>query len=340
MAQVAMIGKGNIGAHAIARASSYGYQVTLVVGRQGIMKPDGTLLVRHSGDIAAELAEMCSNRDIVRAMLAIPSGGSGHVEQVYIERLAQVGCKIVTAGKSALANQFDSIEPYLPMLGYDATVGGGTMIPSFLRDHLYVHPSHPFILTGVMNGTLNYAQTRVVQGTGHEQIVDESLHLGFAEPAENGESLTLLRMYQGEFPDISRKLAILSNTRLRALIGRTVTQEDFRRTPFTEDDLARVAAGNSTYRYLVRVCTRQRDLEYFSDIEIGGSIKVCIGELWFAAGFVKLEGALQRWVPDHVGNAVNLVQNGDVDIKIGQGAGPVPTVGAMLSNLRSLDEAA
>lgn len=338
MAQVAMIGRGTIGGRAIAVAPNYGYEVALVVGQDGVRTASGRMLSRYN--VAAELAEMCKRRRITRALLAIPSGGTGALEAGFITALAGAGCKIVTAGKSALANQFDLIKPHMSTMGFDATVGGGTMIPTFLRDHLYVNGASPFVFTGAINGTLNYGQTRVTQDAGAEQIVDESLRLGFAEPAENGELLTMLKMYQGEFPDISRKLAILGNTRLRKIIGRTVTQEDFKRTVFTEDDLARVAAGNSTYRYLVRVCTNQRDLEFFSDIDIGGSIKVCIGGVWFAAGFVKLEGALQKWVPDHVGNAAHLKQGGDIDIKKGQGAGPVPTVGAMYANLRSFDEAA
>lgn len=341
MAQVAMIGKGTIGGHAIAVAPNYGYEVGLVVDQQGIKTPDGTLVVPTGPNVHVELAALCKNMGITRVMIALPSGGDGKFEAGFINTLALAGCKIVTAGKSALANQYDIVAPHIADVGFDATVGGGTMIPTFLQDHLYVHEDHPFVLTGVVNGTLNYGQTRVVQDAGYEQIVNESLRLGFAEPPpEKGKKLTMHKMYEGEFPDVGRKLAITGNTHLRPLLGRTVTQEDFEPSEFTEDDLAKVAAGNSIYRYLVRICMNKRDLEYFSEITIGGRILKEIGPLWFAAGFVRLEGALTTWVPDHVGNAVHLKQNGDIDKKVGQGAGPVPTVGAMFSNLRSFDEAA
>lgn len=338
MAKVAIIGKGNIGKRAIRVASMYGYEVALVASQQGITRPDGGVIAPFGLDIAWELASLCKSGNIRRIMIAIPSGGTGEVEANYINAVAEVGCKIATAGKSALANKFDLIAPNLPNIAFDATVGGGTMIPAFLDEVLFVHPGYPFVMTAVMNGTLNYGQSRVVENASREQIVDECTSQGFAEPAPPGEVLTCYAMYMGEFGDLSRKIAILGNTRLRTLFGRTVTQKDFEASEFSEDDFLRVTAGNSTYRYLVRICLRPKDLEYFDDIKIGGKISARIGEVSVAAGFVQLTGALLEWVPNHVGNAVHLFQNGDSDLRVGQGAGPVPTVGTMFSNLRRFDK--
>lgn len=340
MAKVAIIGKGTIGGRAILIAARYGYEVALVVGRQGIMTPDGTAIAPFGPNIASDLARLCKEMNIRRVMIAIPSGGTGDEEASYINATALAGCKIATAGKSALANKFDLIAANLPSVAFDATVGGGTMIPSFLDEVLFVHPEHPFVMTAVMNGTLNYAQTRVRQNIGREQIVDECVRNGFAEPAPVGQVLTCHAMYTAEFGDLSRKVAILGNTRLRPLFGRTVTQCDFKPTNFSREDLHEVTAGNSTYRYLVRICLRPEDMEYFGDIRIGGRIYAQIGFVTVIAGFVKLEGALCDWVPSHVGNAVHLIQNGDSDHRVGQGAGPVPTVGTMFSNLRRFDKAA
>lgn len=341
MHQVAIIGKGTIGGRAIQVAPKYGYEVALVAGQQGVMTPSGTVLSPFGLNTASHLARLCKDMGIKRVMIAIPSGGTGELEASYIIATARIGCKIVTAGKSALANQFDLIESSMPNLAFDATVGGGTMIPSFLDEVLFVHPEHPFVFTAVMNGTLNYAQSRVLENIGREQIVDECLRQGFAEPPQLlGQTLTCRAMYNAEFDDLSRKIAILGNTRLRALFGRTVTQKDFKHSVFTEDDLLRVTAGNSVYRYLVRICLRPEDVEYFDDITIGGKIEARIGNVSVAAGFVQLTGALLDWVPNHVGNAVHLIQNGDSDLRIGQGAGPVPTVGTMFSNLRRFDRVA
>lgn len=343
MAKIAVIGYGTIGKHIVKQAPKYGHEVCVVFtskrvmdasgyGRPGLIRPDDK-------DIPKESAAYCVDLGVEYALLAIPSGGDGSTEASYITELTRRGIRVVTAGKSALANRFDEIQDVMKDVAYDATVGGGTMIPSFVREHLHVDLDHPFVLTAVMNGTLNYAQTRVRDGVSAEQICDEAIRLGFAEPPLAGKSLTPIEMYREEIQDVSRKIAILCNTQLRSLTGQIISQRDVRATPLEEDDLAKVMAGNSEYRYLVRICTRERDLEFFDDIEIGGKIRARIGNVWVNAGFVKLKGALKNWVPNHVGNAVQLTQNGDTDIKIGQGAGPVPTVGAMMSNLRRFVEA-
>jgi homoserine dehydrogenase len=303
MGKVAIIGKGTIGKRAIAVAPVYGHEVALIVGRKGIMRPDGTQLLPFGPAIASDLASICRSNGIRRVMIAIPSGGTGEVEADYINAAAAVDCRIVTAGKSALANQFDLIESNMSKVAFDAACGAGAMIPSFLDEILFVHPAHPFVLTAVMNGTLNYAQSRVPDAVGREQIVDECESQGFCEPAEPGKVLTCHAMYNAEFDDLSRKIAILGNTRLRKLFGRTVTQDDFEPSEFTEDDLLRVTAGNSMYRYLVRICVNPKDLEYFADIEVGGRICARIGDVSVVAGFVQLTGALLKWVPNHVGNA-------------------------------------
>lgn len=341
MAKIAVIGHGNIGRHIVRIAAKYGHEVVCVVTRSGIQDAQEDAVqsfqaFRGEDTIAECVAGYAKSQDVRAALLAIPSGGDGAIESAYIRALIRRGVKVVTAGKSALANRFDEIAPHLDELGFDATLGGGTMIPSFLRQYLFVDRDCPFVLTMVVNGTLNYAQTRVREGVGADQIVDEALRLGFAEPPSNGESLDALKLYKGELPDVARKLAICCNTCIRELTDRTVTQEDFKPTEFTEDDLAHVMSTSSTYVYLVRLCLRERDLEFFREVKLGGSIWAKIGAVYVAGGFVRREGSLSSWLPNHAGNAAHLVQGGDMNFTKGQGAGPVPTVGAMMINLRDL----
>jgi hypothetical protein len=338
-----VIGHGTIGRHIVEKAPEYEHEVVFVVTRKGVATNEGEIVAPFSPSAtslhnAQIVNRLCLDRKVTHALIAIPSGGDGSVEAAYITTLVRHDIKIVTAGKSALANQFAAVGQYLRMIGYDATVGGGTMVPSFLREHLYVNEKHPFVFTGVLNGTLNYAQTRVRDGASPEQICNEAVRLGFAEPPHFGTRLTPHDMYCGEFEDISRKIAIIFNTQLFPMTKRVVSQTDFSVSVFDTWDLKRVVAGNSTYRYLVRICSRDEDLDFFAEIDLGGAIRERIGGVSVAAGFVRLEGALLKWVPDHVGNACQLMQNGDTDIKVGQGAGPVATVGAMFSNLRRFIE--
>lgn len=341
MAKIAVIGYGNIGKFVAARAPAYGHEVALVVSRRSIENGQGEILVGPDSfsSFTNHLTEMirhCVNAKITHAMIAIPSGGDGMIELGYALTLIEAGIKVVTAGKSALANQFLQLQEYLRRIKYDAACGGGTMILPYLKNHLYVNASHPFVVTMVINGTLNFAQSRVRDGISAEQIVQEALKLGFAEPAADGKKLTPLDMYDGEFGDIQRKMSIVCNTLMLPLIDNPVTQNVFRVARFTESQRARVMAGNSNLRYLVRFCTRRQDLEFFADVEDhGGHVIESVGELFVASGFVELKGALLKWVPDHVGNACHVVQNGETVHCVGQGAGPVPTVGTMYSNLHS-----
>lgn len=344
MTKVMVIGHGTIGKRIVQQLPHYGYEPAIVVTSTGIKTTkDGGFepFPEHESRIGRqrEAVRVAKQAGIRYALIAIPSGKDGVIESYYMQDLITAGIQVVTAGKSALANEFSDLERYLPRIGFDATVGGGTMIPSFIRSHLYPDPDKPFKLTLVINGTLNFAQTRRNEGASPQQICDEAVRLGMTEPLGNGAVPTPLQMYRGEFGDIQRKIAILFNTCLGDLPGRVVTQDNFKATPFEESDMCSVMRGNGSWRYVVQICSRQSDIDLFDDCIPGALIRATVGNVSAAGGFVRLGGALAKWMPDGVGNAACLEQGGDIDIRIGQGAGPVPTVGAMMMNLKQLSAA-
>ena len=342
MAKVAVIGLGTIGAHVAKHASSRGHEVVLIATCRKVTDGQGKILSEHEKGVSVEKMTRTVMRHILSqgvdaAMLAIPSGGSGLAEAGYIFALTSHGIGVVTAGKSALANKFDILRPCMKDIRYNAAVGGGVEMPSFFKTYLAQDVTRHFRATAIVNATLNFAQYCVRQGLSPEHTCDWALKLGFAEPSENGEPLDPLALYQGEIPDISRKLAIICNTQMFSWVGRTVSQADFKPSAFTEDDLWRVMAGNSEYAYMVRLCTRERDLEFFSEIKIGGQILTKVGNLWVAGGFVKLKGWIrEKFMLPLAGNAIHLMQSGDPNYADGQGAGAVPTSCAMFMDLEDL----
>jgi homoserine dehydrogenase len=342
MARIGVIGPGNIGKHIIERAPGYGYETTLVVDRKGITNAIGNSLcefpmLASRKFVTEQVVDAFLEHQVRYAMLAIPSGGDGLPELSYIQSLTGAGIKVITAGKSALANHFQALQFCMPRLKYDAACGGGAMILPWLKNHLYPHAQHPFAVTAVLNGTLNYAQWRVQNGGGAQQIVQEALALKYAEPTVKGQKLTPLDMYLGEFGDICRKITIICNTTMLPLLERPMVQNDLRIAPFTESDRQKVMARNSKYRYMVRIYSHLDRLEFFENVaSFGGHIMQPFGKLFIAAGFVELQGALEDWAPTHAGNACEVDQGGETPPSCnGEGAGEWPTVGTMFSNLRA-----
>lgn len=347
MAKIAVIGKGTIGSHLIERLPQYGHGVEIVMTRKGIYHDgckefDAFQESMSPSEMIREVIRYGKAAGVRHAMLAIPSGGElmadGRIEAGYLLELVTHSYKCITAGKSALANAFDSVTPIIKHVGYDAAWGGGAMFPTYSGYMINANPTHSFVVTMVTNGTLHYAQDLVQDGRTHESICSSALRAGFAEPPEGGKKLDALTMYRGEMDDIRRKIAIACNTRLRNRVGQTINQWDIEISDFMERDRRKVMSGNACYRYLVRLCSDPDDLEFFNDIDVeGGRINQRIGNVSIAAGFVNVMygSALWKWIPAGVGNAIDIVQNGERVYAGGDGAGDVATVGSMMSNLHT-----
>lgn len=339
MARVIVFGHGTIGRHLVKKLPEYGHEPVLIVTRSGIRRLEGPLIAGfQSGvsqhEIGTLIEAACEGHGIQHGLLAIPSGADGSVELGYMLTLLQSGIPVVTAGKSALANRFDDLRDWIGKVGHDAACGGGTMIPSFIRSKLHIDHRRPACITLNVNGTLNFACWRFSMPAATEEgVCDEAARLLFAEPTVSGEAPTPAQLFSGELGDIQRKIAIVFNTCLYPLVGRAVTQADFPTVPLGEKDLRRVTSGNVTYRYLVRICMREADLDYFEEVLEGGSIRVRIGDIWVVAGFLRIEGVLEEFARPMAGNAVRISQGGDSNFTDGEGAGPVPTVGAMMMNM-------
>jgi homoserine dehydrogenase len=112
---------------------------------------------------------------------------------------------VVTCEKGALANYWQTLEPFLPLIGYSATVGGGTKMLTEISN--YKNKAEIQNITAVVNGTLNYISSSFKEGKKEGEILQEVLLGGYAEPGANDfESIV-----QGELKDVVKKAVIIAN---------------------------------------------------------------------------------------------------------------------------------
>jgi homoserine dehydrogenase len=97
------------------------------------------------------------------------------------------GAQVVTANKAAVAKHWDSLHAcaarYDGALRFSASVGGGAPIIETLRRF----DGSVVAVEGVMNGTCNYLLSRLAEGWGFDQALEEAQRLGFAEADPSGD---------------------------------------------------------------------------------------------------------------------------------------------------------
>jgi homoserine dehydrogenase len=215
------------------------------------------------------------------------------------------GAYVVSANKSALSARWDALSKAASsgnaMLYYSAAVGGGVPILETL-DRLR---GQVVAIEGVMNGTCNYLLSRMGEGVGFEEALEEARELGFAE-ADASSDL--------DGHDAAFKLLILARHAFGASLAEgNVNRETLRSV--TSEDVVRI----------------ERD----------GHRPKQVGRCSLQDGEVRAEVRLEVVPPDHpffgVTNEQNCfvvtLQSGEVIRLDGKGAGRWPTAAAVFSDV-------
>ena len=174
--KVGIIGSGNIGQRLAKKLMARGCNVVFTTDSKQIRLAEGN-------NIGIEdWLNYC--RDLEVLFLAIPTSDDGAAARDYILGALKLNSSIVvvTCEKGAVSNYFSEIESFLSRIGYNATVGGGSM----MLDHL-VHRINPGVkeVHVILNGTLNYLWDGLAQGRPLGQVVEEAQNLGYAEPGNS-----------------------------------------------------------------------------------------------------------------------------------------------------------
>jgi homoserine dehydrogenase len=221
----------------------------------------------------------------------------------------KAGKHVVTANKEALAKHFaeliEAAHANQRGLLFEASVGGG--IPLIVSYRQILAANRVTRIRGIINGTTNYILSQMAEhGAPYAEALSGAQRLEYAEPNPEADVAGFDAVY---------KLAILASL----MAGREFLPEEVERTGITQVSREQVAEAR----------------------ERGGAIKLIASAVLSPEDQLSLQVA-PTFVPGddllaHVGgnfNAVELVGErvGPVVLS-GQGAGPLPTASAILSDI-------
>jgi homoserine dehydrogenase len=157
--------------------------------------------------------------------ICAPSKGSGKEIAHYYLDAFEMGSKIITCEKAFLANHWDQIKTHKHHIRYSASVGGNSGILNAISEQ----KGNIREIKAVVNGTLNYLGEKISSGMKHEDIYQEVVSKGFAEPGAKN----LKEVIEAELNDVVYKTIILANH--SGLYSRTIKKEDVRLFPYKEN---------------------------------------------------------------------------------------------------------
>ncbi|HEY4488851.1 MAG TPA: hypothetical protein VJB97_05025 [Candidatus Paceibacterota bacterium] len=349
-----IFGAGNVGSELRRQAEALGHTVIaqyrsnqfieggrlIVSGRERTVE-DGRIVRYNSlNDVAVvrDFKRFTDTYGFRYVLSAMPSGGDGAFEADLLRICAQMHKSPITAGKAAIANRSAELEDILDKVGCDAAVGGGIGIIPKLEQDLMLDDPAPISGQFVANATMN----KILSGRWRREPMDRLIHecctLGYAEPESDGAMPSASRVFTVEIDDVRKKIVILVNKILRRRIKAILKFEDIKLTPLTESALAAYTAESARYKYVVYLSTVP-----FNPPEIDrkepGSVWFTMNGLHIVGGFrhVPADSALDKWLPDGVGNAFEFEQAGNPTLASGEGAGRIPTARRMLLNMMRME---
>ena len=264
-------------------------------------------------------------------VIAISTKDRGEAEYFYMKRALDAGKKVVTAAKGALANFSVELEPHIKNIGFNASCGGGSEILDLITRNERGSISR---VTGVVNATLNFILDRVANGTSPEDALAEAIELGFVEPGSHG----LLAVFNKEFEDLRNKLTILSN---RIWAGNCLTpirSSSVSEMHLEQSGLERVLSLASTHRYFVDI------VPYHVKFENDDCAHFHHGMWTGRAGLIRIDKMPFSTirVPKAEENCIFIERDATSMVprcqryRTGLGAGQVPVVSAMITDLERL----
>jgi len=310
---VAILGLGTIGT-AVARALQE--QHDLIAERTGLQlvlravferTPERAARANLDPDIiATDLATILSEDglDVVVEVL-----GREQPAADFMVRCLNDGFHVVTANKEALSKHFaeilDAARNAERAILFEASVGGG--IPLLVSYRQILATNRVTRVRGIVNGTTNYILSQMASGgTAYADALVEAQRLGYAEPDPTGDV---------EGFDAAYKLAILASL----MSGRHIKPDQIQRTGISgvtsrDIDDARKRGG------VIKLIAK-------AELSDHGDLVLSV-----APEFVPNDELLAHVRANY--NAIEIVGDrvGPVVLS-GQGAGPLPTASAILSDI-------
>ncbi len=335
MANIIVLGSGNIGTELKRQLGDEGHRVVATVTRSKVVYDQlgKSVDVQDKGDIdeiAILLTQALEQADAV--MIAIPNAKKGLDEISYMEAFR--GKHIVTCAKGAHAYHYERVRALGQTIGRRATVGGGTDMLEVLRRRQLQQKD--VTIHAVINGTLNHVWSTVQTGGSFAEAVSDAKDLKYAEPGNDD----LVGIVNDELLDVAMKSAIIRNVALQCGAG-PCSADDFEIVPLSWDDIMRLTSRNARYRFITTFSS-VADVDEIP-LRAPGSIRAVCGRWRITGGFhdVKAESPWFDFLRE-VGGVKNgfVVHNArgkDTGNSLtGPGAGPTVTAAAMVRDLHDL----
>ena len=330
MKKIVIIGLGLIGKALKAKVEKVpGWEIQQIIEKDKILSGSGEEIGSYnpeSPDLEKLIPKGC---DLV--FLAIPTFDKGQVAYRNIKYAVERGIPVVTCEKGGLSYNWSDLEKFIGLIGYSATVGGGTRLLPYLKQRL--HGRDDVVVHAVVNGTLNYIFDEMAHaGRSYGEAVEEAQRLGYAEPG----ATDYLQVLNGEIKDTVMKTAILFNVCMKK--SKAMRPDDVSLKLLEKDDLARLIKESKNRRYIVSFLPPGSQQE--NDI-IGGFEHESDG--WkISAGFQAIDSnpLFLNWLPRGVNNSV-LTYEGEfgedgIYTLYGPGAGAKPTTSSMIRDAKIL----
>lgn len=309
---VAILGLGTIGT---AVAQAINAQAGLIADRYGLRLVVQAVLERSVDraaranlppeTVATDLATILSDPN-VEVVVEVLGGEQPAAD--YMQRCLEAGKHVVTANKEALAKHFGTLaataQAHKRALLFEASVGGG--IPLLVSYRQILAANRIEQIRGIVNGTTNFILSQMAeQGMAYDVALAEAQRLGYAEPDPTADV---------EGFDAAYKLAILASL----MLGRHVRPEEIDRTGITGVSAEEVAEAREQGGAIKLIASAARD---------GDDVRLQV-----APTFIPGDNLLAHVSANF--NAIELVGDrvGPVLLS-GQGAGPLPTASAILSDV-------
>lgn len=304
---------------------------TVVAASSGLL-PDPEFVVRSSGIYEPDGETPLRIRSIPEPEIVIvttPSSGDGVSARDIILHHLRGGTDVVTAEKGASARHMAAIRGVLTENGAgrfrnSASVGGGMRLVDEALMHLPLTSAD-----GIVNGTLNFLSDRVQnQGLGYREAFRLAVDGMLAEPSGD---------VGGEGTDISLKTQILVEALAQhdKTIDPSTSVEDFG-FELTERDVIDAVGHDLALRYVVSLVPTEQVNEVKT---YGARFEKGVGRLAVVGGFQHISRS-NRLAPfgNLAGAGNGLIVRGPHGeyVKLGPGAGPEPTTGSILADVRSL----
>ncbi|OGF28011.1 hypothetical protein A2331_02790 [Candidatus Falkowbacteria bacterium RIFOXYB2_FULL_34_18] len=273
-------------------------------------------------------------KDLDIVFLCIPSN-TPKIAHNYIWQLIHQNVKVVICEKGAISSGYNIL--MWGGVGYNATVGGGTMMLDELKNRINLNNFSNIYL--VINGTINFILDEM---TKREQSLDTIIKkvqaAGYCEPGQNN---ILDIINQEIIEDVGKKISILLRVIFKSHLDLNSDSNHFHK--ILKSDLKKIRKEARDKRYVVIFQNPKNPGKYNlskNDIITINSINDINKKTQISAGFMHLnhDSCLGKLIIPGVNNAFWI--EGEKDIFPspcgGPGAGPEATAQTMIKDAKRL----